>query len=112
MNELPQGKSCGIDKYFCCLIDVTCSVLPKYTDYSQYQDIVEFSYKLSVYSRGKPRGIKPYRLRLIKISDNFTNEWVNGFIECNNIKLEYTETLKIMLKNTMGNKIYNRQENK
>ena len=41
----------------------------------------------------------------IIISDNFTNEWVNGFIECNNIKPEYTETLKIMLKNTMGNKI-------
>jgi ribosomal protein S18 acetylase RimI-like enzyme len=41
----------------------------------------------------------------IIISDSFTNEWVNGFIECNNIKPEYTETLKIMLKNTMGNKV-------
>jgi ribosomal protein S18 acetylase RimI-like enzyme len=41
----------------------------------------------------------------IIINDIFTDEWVNGFIECNNIKFEYTETLKVMLKNTIGNKI-------
>jgi ribosomal protein S18 acetylase RimI-like enzyme len=38
-------------------------------------------------------------------NDNFTGEWINGFIKCNNIKPEYTETLKVMLKNTIGKKI-------
>jgi ribosomal protein S18 acetylase RimI-like enzyme len=41
----------------------------------------------------------------IIINANFTNEWINGFIECNNIKSEYIETLKTMLKNTTGKKI-------
>jgi ribosomal protein S18 acetylase RimI-like enzyme len=41
----------------------------------------------------------------IMINDNFTNEWINGFVECNNIKSEYIETLKTMLKNTIGKKI-------
>jgi hypothetical protein len=31
-NEQPQGKPCGIDKIFRCLIDVTYSALPKYAD--------------------------------------------------------------------------------
>ncbi|MDR2194671.1 MAG: hypothetical protein LBP19_09480 [Treponema sp.] len=38
-------------------------------------------------------------------NDNFTDEWINGFIGCNNIKPEYTETLKIMLKNTIGKRL-------
>jgi ribosomal protein S18 acetylase RimI-like enzyme len=38
-------------------------------------------------------------------NDNFTEEWINGFVRCNNIKSEYIETSKTMLKNTMGNKI-------
>jgi ribosomal protein S18 acetylase RimI-like enzyme len=41
----------------------------------------------------------------IIINDNFSGKWINGFVKCNNIKFEYTETLKTMLKNTMGNKI-------
>jgi hypothetical protein len=41
----------------------------------------------------------------IIINDNFTDEWINSFIRCNNIKSEYMETLKTMLKNTIGNKI-------
>jgi ribosomal protein S18 acetylase RimI-like enzyme len=39
------------------------------------------------------------------VNDNFTDEWINGFVECNNIKSEYMETLKMMLKNTIGEKI-------
>jgi ribosomal protein S18 acetylase RimI-like enzyme len=41
----------------------------------------------------------------IIIDDNFTGEWIDGLIECNNIKSEYLETLKTMLKNTIGKKI-------
>jgi ribosomal protein S18 acetylase RimI-like enzyme len=41
----------------------------------------------------------------INVNINFTEEWTNGFIGCNNIKTEFIGTLKIMLENITGNKI-------
>jgi ribosomal protein S18 acetylase RimI-like enzyme len=41
----------------------------------------------------------------INIRIDFSEEWVNGFIECNNIKNELIDTLKVMLKNITGDKI-------
>jgi ribosomal protein S18 acetylase RimI-like enzyme len=41
----------------------------------------------------------------INVNIDFTGEWINGFIGCNNIKTKFIETLKIMLKNITGNKI-------
>jgi ribosomal protein S18 acetylase RimI-like enzyme len=41
----------------------------------------------------------------IIIDTEFDTKWINGFIECGNIKKEYIETIKIMLKNITGNKI-------
>jgi hypothetical protein len=56
-NEQPQGKPCGIDKTFRCLIGVTYSSLPKYTDYSPCQDTVKFSFKLSLFTVAASRGV-------------------------------------------------------
>jgi ribosomal protein S18 acetylase RimI-like enzyme len=36
---------------------------------------------------------------------DFNEEWINGFIECNNIRIEFIDTLKMMLKNITGNKV-------
>jgi ribosomal protein S18 acetylase RimI-like enzyme len=41
----------------------------------------------------------------IIIDTEFNNKWINGFIECSNIKKENIETIKTMLKNIIGNKI-------
>jgi hypothetical protein len=57
LNEQPQGKPCGIDKIFCCLIDVTYSALPKYADYSQYKDVAEFSSKSILFTAAASRGV-------------------------------------------------------
>jgi hypothetical protein len=56
-NEQPQGKPCGIDKIFRCLIGVTYSVLPKYIDYSQCQDAVKFSFKFSLFTAAASCGV-------------------------------------------------------
>jgi hypothetical protein len=56
-NEQPQGKPCGIDKIFCCLIGVTYSALPKYADYSQCQDTIEFSSKSSLFTAAASRRV-------------------------------------------------------
>jgi hypothetical protein len=56
-NEQPQGKPCGIDKIFCCLTGVIYSALPKYADYSQYQDAVEFSSKSSLFTATASRRV-------------------------------------------------------
>jgi ribosomal protein S18 acetylase RimI-like enzyme len=36
---------------------------------------------------------------------DFNEKWIDGFIECNNIKGEFMDTLKAMLKNITGDKI-------
>jgi ribosomal protein S18 acetylase RimI-like enzyme len=41
----------------------------------------------------------------IIVNNNFSNEWINGFINCNNIKEKDIETIKTMLKNIIENKI-------
>ena len=41
----------------------------------------------------------------INMSTDFNREWINGFIECSNIKTEFTNTLKTMLENITGDKI-------
>jgi ribosomal protein S18 acetylase RimI-like enzyme len=41
----------------------------------------------------------------ININVDFDENWINGFIKCSNIKIEFIETLKIMLRNITGNKI-------
>ncbi|MDR3139532.1 MAG: GNAT family N-acetyltransferase [Treponema sp.] len=41
----------------------------------------------------------------INIHIDFNEKWINGFIKNNNIKGEFIETLKTMLKNITGNKI-------
>ncbi|MHB9293123.1 GNAT family N-acetyltransferase [Hollandina sp. SP2] len=41
----------------------------------------------------------------INIDVDFNKKWINGFIECNNIKIGCIDTLKTMLKNITGNKI-------
>jgi ribosomal protein S18 acetylase RimI-like enzyme len=41
----------------------------------------------------------------INMQIDFSEKWVNGFIECNNIKDEFIDTLETMLKNITGDKI-------
>jgi ribosomal protein S18 acetylase RimI-like enzyme len=41
----------------------------------------------------------------VNIDIDFNEEWINGFIECNNIKTGFINTMKMMLKNITGNKI-------
>ncbi|MHB9295535.1 GNAT family N-acetyltransferase [Pillotina sp. SPG140] len=41
----------------------------------------------------------------IVIDNDFNNNWIKGFVECNKIKSKDEETIKIMLKNITGNKI-------
>jgi ribosomal protein S18 acetylase RimI-like enzyme len=41
----------------------------------------------------------------INVNVDFNEKWINGFIECNNIKVECINTMKMMLKNITGNKI-------
>jgi ribosomal protein S18 acetylase RimI-like enzyme len=41
----------------------------------------------------------------IIIDTEFNTKWINGFIECGNIKKEHQETIKTMLKNITGDKI-------
>jgi hypothetical protein len=57
LNEQPQGKPCGIDKIFCCLIGVTYSALPKHTDCSQYQDVADFSSKSILFTTAASSGV-------------------------------------------------------
>jgi ribosomal protein S18 acetylase RimI-like enzyme len=41
----------------------------------------------------------------IVVSDDFTDAWINGFVECNKIKTQDVETVKAMLRNITGQKI-------
>jgi GNAT superfamily N-acetyltransferase len=41
----------------------------------------------------------------IIINNYFDKTWIDGFVECNQIKQEYMETIKTMLGNIIGNKI-------
>jgi ribosomal protein S18 acetylase RimI-like enzyme len=41
----------------------------------------------------------------IVVGNSFDNTWIDGFVECANIKQEHIATIKTMLKNIVGNKI-------
>jgi ribosomal protein S18 acetylase RimI-like enzyme len=41
----------------------------------------------------------------INVNSDFNEKWINGFIECSNIKTAFIDTLRAMLKNITGDRI-------